>query len=903
MAARVWWPPAALAVAQLAWWPVVPALLDEPVRPAAVVLALLGTTVACGALAWRHTAPGPALAATLAAAVPLGAGLGWSAPFGFVAAGVALFTLAAVRTAGIAAAGAAATLLALTATVALRDTSVRVVIGYGLIVLAALTVIWVAGRSRRRRHAGRAAVAVFEAESAGMARHAAAAERRRLAAELHDVAAHRLTAIVVSTAAAARLDDPALAAEATRHAVDAGRQALTELDRLADISTDGIDPAAAEGQIEEEGAARDKRRPGAAPGAADRTTADAGAGLEGIAGAGLEGIAGAGGLEGIERLVAERPEVTYTRPDRPVPPEAAAVAYRVVREALTNTARYAAGAPVTVALEAAAGELVVSVVDGGGTATAPDLGSGSGLAGLRTLVEAAGGTLWAGPDDTPSLTKPAAGTQSAGPDGAPPLTESAAGTRSGGTLSAGPLSGGPLSGGPVSGGPLSGGPVSGGPLSGGPLSAGPDGARGWRVRAVLPIGAPPGGRRPEWRGPAALDWALTVLAVALPVGAGFLPGNQPDPLGRATPGTALLLLFLVLFAAPLRWRRVAPMRAVLANLAALLAWLGAERAGWTPTEGTDLLGYTLWAQFVLAYSVGAYRQPAGRGRAQRPDRARRKAARGARRIDRARREAAPAAGRGRGWPAPLAIAAVDAFVMVSGLTGDVVAGWAIFTVLLAGPVTLAWAAGVWTRARRRRRGRRREAVEGDAAAAARAERSRIAAGLRATARRHTAATVVAAEAGHLPEVLAEARAGLAAMRDLLTDLHADGDGGDEPPPTLAGAAVLAARRRAMVRYTGTRRALPAEIEVAGYRLADALVRAEGTLAVTYLPDGVRLAATWPIQADPIPPSRADGLPETTRGLAAEDEPVDERRVRDLADAAGGAVTGATPGAATVWLPG
>jgi hypothetical protein len=90
----------------------------------------------------------------------------------------------------------------------------------------------------------------------------------------------------------------------------------------------------------------------------------------------------------------------------------------------------------------------------------------------------------------------------------------------------------------------------------------------------------------------------------------------------------------------------------------------------------------------------------------------------------------------------------------------------------------------------------------------------------------------------------------------------------------------------MVRYTGARRALPAEIEVAGHRLAEALLRAEGTLAVAYLPDGVRLTATWPF---PTP--------------AVGDGPVDQRWVRDLADAAGGAVTEATPDAATVWLPG
>ena len=48
------------------------------------------------------------------------------------------------------------------------------------------------------------------------------------------MAAHRLTGIVVSAATATRLTDPELAAAATRHAAEAGRQAVTELDRLAE---------------------------------------------------------------------------------------------------------------------------------------------------------------------------------------------------------------------------------------------------------------------------------------------------------------------------------------------------------------------------------------------------------------------------------------------------------------------------------------------------------------------------------------------------------------------------------------------------------------------------------------------------------------------------------------------
>ncbi|GLH99665.1 hypothetical protein Pa4123_49410 [Phytohabitans aurantiacus] len=705
--------PAALAVLQALWWPLVPGWLGEPADGTAIALAAAGTAVACAALLWRRIAPGPALVATLAAAVPLGAGLGERAPFGFVAAAFAFLALATHRTAGVAALGGLGTVVALTATVALRGGSPRALIGYALIAVAGAAAGWVWGRSRRRRRTDAAAVAVFDAEAPAIALYAAAGERRRLAAELHDVAAHRLTGIVVSAAAAHRLGDPELVAEAGRHAIEAGRQALAELDRLADLDED----------------------------------------------------VPAGGLDDVDTLVAERPEVTYTRTGGAGPVEAGALAYRVVREALTNTARYAGGAPVSVRIAADAERLAVTVADSGGTPAAAGVGSGGGLAGLREAVRAAGGTFDAGPEGT-----------------------------------------------------------------------------GWTVRAVLPATAPAPGRRPAWRGPAALDWALTVLAIALPLGAGLLPGSSPDPLSHPDPGTALLMLLLVLFAAPLRWRRLAPMRAVLANLAALLAWLGAEVAGWTPAEGTDLLGWTLWAQLVLAYSVGAYRTR-------------------------------------RGWPAPLAIAAVDGFVFVSGLTGDVVAGWVIFSTVLAGPALLAWAIGILVRARRRRIAARRATVEADAVAAVETERRRIAAGLRVTARRHAEAVVDAAEAGRLSDVLTEARAGLAAMRELLTELRAGGiDAGHEPPPTIAGVAVLAARRRATVRYSGSRRAIAPEMEVAAYRLADLMLRADGTLTVTYLVDGVRLTAPRP-----------DG--------------VEVRRLRALADAAGGAVTAAAADSTSVWLPG
>ncbi|MFE7995420.1 sensor histidine kinase, partial [Streptomyces shenzhenensis] len=86
-----------------------------------------------------------------------------------------------------------------------------------------------------------------------------------------------------------------------------------------------------------------------------------------------------------------------TDPVPAVPAATVAVAYRVVREALTNTVRYARGAAVRVALGSRPGLLTVTVTDDGGSAAEPDLGTGHGLTGLRGTVGAAGGTLSYGP--------------------------------------------------------------------------------------------------------------------------------------------------------------------------------------------------------------------------------------------------------------------------------------------------------------------------------------------------------------------------------------------------------------------------------------------------------------------------------------------------------------------------
>ncbi|MEU1846122.1 sensor histidine kinase [Micromonospora sediminicola] len=87
--------------------------------------------------------------------------------------------------------------------------------------------------------------------------------------------------------------------------------------------------------------------------------------------------------------------------DADLPPLVAHAVHRVVREALTNAARYAPGAPVTVTVDRGVDTVTVVVVNPTPPAAAlPGPAShGSGLLALRERVRLAGGLLDAGPRD------------------------------------------------------------------------------------------------------------------------------------------------------------------------------------------------------------------------------------------------------------------------------------------------------------------------------------------------------------------------------------------------------------------------------------------------------------------------------------------------------------------------
>ncbi|MFC5943101.1 ATP-binding protein [Micromonospora harpali] len=337
--------PAVVVVAQVLWWPLRPwwfgVALDARSLPGVCAVAV----VAFGALLYRRRAPELALLCAVLATA-LSGGLATVAVAGPVAVVLTSYALVVHRTAVVSAGGVATAVFGLAVAAAFHGASLRAAAGAALLLSAVGGATWAVGRLRRRIHSDRDAAAAFRAASDGLAPFAVAEERRRLATELHDVAAHRLTAIVVSAGAALRLANPALREGAVEHAVNAGRQVVEDLDRLVVLAEPDHDET---------------------------------------------------DIVAVDALVAQHPVARYEHTTAALPPAVTALVYRIVREALTNMMRYAEGAATTVRITAGDGWVSVEVLDDGGAPAAGDLGAGRGLAGLRTRVEAAGGSLQAGP--------------------------------------------------------------------------------------------------------------------------------------------------------------------------------------------------------------------------------------------------------------------------------------------------------------------------------------------------------------------------------------------------------------------------------------------------------------------------------------------------------------------------
>ncbi|MGW9397771.1 histidine kinase [Streptomyces sp. NPDC055642] len=183
-----------------------------------------------------------------------------------------------------------------------------------------------------------------------------AVERRRMERELHDVSAHHLTAVVVTAGAALGLRDrrPELADEALRFAVDTGHEVTRALGAVRAPAPSGEDLPSPEERL-------------------------------------LDLVAGF-------RRLGQRVDCEID----PLPDGAVAdAAYGIVREALTNAARYAPGATVRVVCRYGDDRTDVVVTSGaplpGTPAHGAGLGGGRGQGFLRSRAREAGGTLTTGP--------------------------------------------------------------------------------------------------------------------------------------------------------------------------------------------------------------------------------------------------------------------------------------------------------------------------------------------------------------------------------------------------------------------------------------------------------------------------------------------------------------------------
>ncbi|MGW2568243.1 sensor histidine kinase [Streptomyces sp. NPDC001537] len=215
-------------------------------------------------------------------------------------------------------------------------------------------------------------------------------ERTRIAREMHDVVAHRVSLMVVHAAAlqAVARKDPEKAVKNAALVGDMGRQALTELREMLGVLRSGDGARRAEPSV-----------PLAAVGVAAAVAAsravDEG---EGPCLEELEELVGQSAAAGMVVDLSVEGDV------RSYAAEVEQTAYRVVQEALTNVHKHAAGAKTHVRLAHRVSEIAMQVenepppeVASASSARLPS--GGNGLVGMKERVTALGGVFVSGPTD------------------------------------------------------------------------------------------------------------------------------------------------------------------------------------------------------------------------------------------------------------------------------------------------------------------------------------------------------------------------------------------------------------------------------------------------------------------------------------------------------------------------
>ncbi|WP_435252615.1 sensor histidine kinase [Streptomyces tendae] len=219
-------------------------------------------------------------------------------------------------------------------------------------------------------------------------------ERTRIAREMHDVVAHRVSLMVVHAAAlqAVARKDPEKAVKNAALVGDMGRQALTELREMLGVLRSGGDGARAER------ASVPLAAVGVAAAAAASRAAEGGESSEGPCLSELDELIGQSEAAGMAVDLSVEGEV------RLYAAEVESTAFRVVQEALTNVHKHAAGAKTYVRLAHRVSEIAMQVEnepppEASAASSARLPSGGNGLVGMKERVAALGGVFVSGPTD------------------------------------------------------------------------------------------------------------------------------------------------------------------------------------------------------------------------------------------------------------------------------------------------------------------------------------------------------------------------------------------------------------------------------------------------------------------------------------------------------------------------